>query len=108
MTIAEMPLLHDERRDGWRRWFDQAGLKTDAAESGTLFQDFNLLATAVITGHGIGLCPVEIIRQEIENGDLVVISDIAINHENAYFVRWHRESSPAAEAFVQWFLSAMA
>lgn len=32
-----------------------------------------MLATAVIAGHGVALCPVEVFRREIERGDLLVL-----------------------------------
>lgn len=103
-AIAAAPLLHDETRAGWGEWFGRAGIGPEAASAGPIFQDFNLLATAVIAGHGIALCPVEVFRKEIDGGDIVVLSDVATNSDSAYFVRWRQEGSPLAEAFVQWFL----
>lgn len=106
-AISSAPLLHDERRESWSEWLCRAGLDRATANAGPVFQDFNMLATAVIAGHGIGLCPVEIIRPEIEAGDLIVLSDIAINTEKAYFVRWRHDCKPVVEAFVGWFQRAV-
>lgn len=103
-AIAAAPLLHDDARAGWAEWFLRTDLDPEAANAGPIFQDFNLLATAVIAGHGIALCPVEVFHKEIASGDLVVLSDVATNSDSAYFVRWRPEGGPLAEAFVQWFL----
>lgn len=106
-AIAAAPLLHDAGREGWRDWFGRAGLNPAAASPGTVFQDFNLLATAVIAGHGVALCPVEVFRKEIADGDLIVLSEIPTNPDKAYFVRWRDESNPVAEAFVMWFMNSI-
>ena len=72
--IIASDLLHDASREGWKEWSAAAGLKLTKALSGPIYQDFNLLATAVIAGHGIGLCPVNVFSAEIRRGDLVVAS----------------------------------
>lgn len=105
--FATVPLLHDGGRDGWREWFGTAGLATVAADAGPVYQDFNLLATAAIAGHGVALCPIEVCRQEIASGDLIVLSDIATKRDNAYFVKLREEARPLAESFVGWFLECV-
>lgn len=105
-TLVRASLLHDESRDGWREWCERAGLtglKRPRSLSGPIFQDFNMLATAVIAGHGIGLCPVNVFRAEIERGDLVVLSDIATNEDKGYYMMWRDTAGPLVTQFVQWF-----
>lgn len=77
------------------------GNRTNSA--GPIFQDFNLLATAVIAGHGVALCPIEVFRREIENGDLVILSDIATLEEESYFLITKKARSKAIAAFGDWF-----
>ncbi|MEW2915121.1 LysR substrate-binding domain-containing protein [Leisingera sp. JC11] len=101
--IAAAPLLHDENREGWRQWFQTAGVPWMAEDSGVVYQDFNLLATAVIAGHGVALCPVEVFRMEVARGDLIVLSDIAANANAAYFASYHEKAKAAVTDFVQWF-----
>ena len=72
-------------------------------ELGFIFQDFNLLATAVIAGHGVALCPVEVFRREIENGDLVILSDVATLEDESYFLITKLTRSKAAASFADWF-----
>ncbi|WP_309486614.1 LysR substrate-binding domain-containing protein [Sinorhizobium sp. 8-89] len=58
--IAEADLLHDEATAHWQQWFTKAGVSSSGAPRGPVFQDFNLLATAAIAGHGVALCPIEV------------------------------------------------
>lgn len=103
--IAEADLLHDETPERWLNWCRKAGLQPDKAPRGPVFQDFNLLATAVIAGHGIALCPTEVFRREIERGDLVVLSEIETLSDEGYFLITTRPASQPARQFRDWFLA---
>lgn len=105
--FSSAPLLHDADRDGWREWFVKAGVAPEAAESGPVYQDFNLLATAAVAGHGVALCPVEVFRQEIASGDLIVLSDVATKQDRAYFVKLREDARPLAESFAAWFVECV-
>jgi DNA-binding transcriptional LysR family regulator len=102
-VISNAPLLHDENKEGWKNWFQAAETKWSADDNWPVYQDFNLLVTAALAGHGVALCPVDAFRIEIERGDLIVLSEIAINENAAYFVRHRKAASPAVFKFVQWF-----
>lgn len=101
--IAGADLLHDETRDGWREWFSESGLPGVDVGNGPVFADFNILATAVIAGHGVALCPVEVFRDELKRGDLIVLSEIATNRDKGYFLTMLAQASPAAFKFADWF-----
>ena len=101
--IASAPLLHDETTAGWQEWCRLAGIPEAKVTSGTIYQDFNLLATAVIAGHGIGLCPVNVFREEIGRGDLVVISSVSIYDDKGYAIVTRRDRSKVVADFVEWF-----
>ena len=103
--IAASPLLHDETRDGWREWCVAAGIASMDVSNGPVYQDFNLLATAVIAGHGIALCPVNVFRAEISRGDLVILSDTATNEDKGYYVMSRADRPKIAEDFVAWFVA---
>ncbi len=102
-AIAKAPLLHDETRDGWREWFHAAETSWSDKDNWPVFQDFNLLVTAAIAGHGIALCPIDTFRIEIERGDLVVLSDIVVNQNSAYFASYREAAGSAVSEFVDWF-----
>lgn len=105
--IASSPLLHDETTQGWKDWCKAADISDRSVQSGTIYQDFNLLATAVIAGHGIALCPVKVFSEEIRRGDLVVISDISTNGDKDYVAMIRRDRSNAAADFVNWFVDVV-
>jgi len=101
--IAGADLLHDETRQGWQEWFVKAGIgKTDVG-NGPVFADFNILATAVIAGHGVALCPIEVFREELRRGDLVVVSDISTDDDKGYFLTMSAQPSAAEITFADWF-----
>ncbi|MCA1441905.1 LysR family transcriptional regulator [Ensifer sp. IC4062] len=101
--IAAADLLHDETTRHWQHWLTKAGLSLPKSLGGPVFQDFNLLATAAIAGHGVALCPVEVCRREIENGDLIVLSDIAVLEQESYFLISKISRQKAVSAFCAWF-----
>jgi len=102
--IAKADLLHDETMTHWQQWFAKAGLQQGGrTPRGPVFQDFNLLATAAIAGHGVALCPVEVCRREIKNGDLVVLSDISVLDQESYFLITKAARHKHVAAFCGWF-----
>jgi DNA-binding transcriptional LysR family regulator len=107
-AIAGADLLHDESPLNWSTWFQAAGISPLPPARGPIFQDFNLLATAVIAGHGIALCPVEVFAREIDAGDLVVLSDIATLENESYFMVTPERASPEIRAFTRWFQDHLA
>lgn len=88
-----------QRRDGKR-----VSISDRNVQAGTVFQDFNLLGTAVIAGHGIGLCPVKVFSEEIRRGDLIVLSDFSTNGDKDYTIMIRQDSSGIATEFVRWFV----
>jgi DNA-binding transcriptional LysR family regulator len=104
--FAKVPLLHDEYRDGWRKWFKAQGMSLPENDNSPVYPDFNLLATAVIAGHGMALCPVEVFRHEIEQGDLIILSDASVNTGAAYYVSFRQPASNLTVDFVNWFREA--
>lgn len=100
-------LLHDESRRDWADWFAAAGVKPKGELRGTVFQDFNLLSTAVIAGHGVALCPVDMMRTEIAAGDLVVLNARTILDQRSYAIFTRKPARRAARQFRDWFLDAI-
>ena len=103
--IASADLLHDESQDAWRDWFRKAGLPVKNSPAGPIFQDFNLLATAVIAGHGIALCPTALLREELRRGDLIVLSEIETLEDSGYFLITDKQPTNRVIAFVDWFVA---
>ncbi|MBX5174329.1 LysR family transcriptional regulator [Rhizobium sp. NZLR1b] len=104
VPFAAADLLHDESADGWREWFRKTDIKAPVPVRGPIFQDFNILATAVIAGHGVALCPVEVFRREIDRGDLVVLSDIATAETQGYYLITSSWAKKPVRRFTEWFM----
>lgn len=105
-AIAALELLHDTDRSGWEAWFDRVGLDARQVPSGTVFQDFNLLRAAALSGQGVALCPEAMIRPDLDAGHLLRLSDTRVLAEHGY----HLLSGPlaggsAAGAFRDWVLA---
>lgn len=96
-------LLHDVSVQPWEDWFVAADFRPTRVSHGPVFPDFNLLANAVMAGDGIALCPVEVFAREIARGDLVVLSDVATQRDEAYYMVTVERPPPAVSAFVTWF-----
>ncbi len=111
-TATEMlaaGLLHDTDLSGWRAWLDTAGLPEVEVAPGPVFEDFNLLRAAVLAGQGIALCPPAIIADDLCQGRLLRLSEIAIRESYGYYVvstaEPQAQSGPAVAAFRNWLLS---
>lgn len=101
--IATADLLHDETTAPWRDWFEMAAPGLHPPLRGPIFQDFNLLATALIAGHGIALCPVDVFSRELANGDLVLLSEVATLEHQAYLMQLPDRPSSLVRQFADWF-----
>ncbi|MEZ2219010.1 LysR substrate-binding domain-containing protein [Rhizobium sp. RCC_161_2] len=104
--LASAELLHDETTDAWARWFAIAGLR-DTPRAGPLFADFNLMIGSVIGGQGVGLCPTALIADELAQGSLVTLSNMASDTDKAYWLIEAKSLSHEAAIFRDW-LSAQA
>jgi len=105
--LKKADLLHDESRSFWADWFAAAGVTPKGELRGPVFQDFNLLSTAVIAGHGVALCPVDVMRQEIARGDLVVLSDRTILDDRSYAIFARKPLRRPVRRFRDWFVAAI-
>jgi len=108
ISTKESPLdgvtvLHDETKEAWNTWVKKYSSELVKVKNGPIFEDFNMFASAVIAGHGVGLCPVEIFSREIKSGELVIFSDVSIFSEKFYMLTTGSHPSRAVSAFVRWF-----
>lgn len=101
-------LLHDEVISAWEDWFEKAGYRPQGLIHGPVYQDFNLLATAVIAGHGVALCPIEVFRRELSHGDLVILSNVSTLADQGYYLICDKNSNRATKAFSRWFVEICA
>lgn len=106
-AISEMDLLHDSDHSGWQKWFARAGLDVPSPEAGPLFEDFNLLRTAALSGQGVALCPEVMIQRDLDSGHLVRLSRVKVLEDYGYYLLQGplaAATSSDAAAFGAWVL----
>lgn len=87
-AIATLGLLHDTDLSGWQAWFARAGAGDQPPPAGPVFEDFNLLRAAALSGQGVALCPEAMIRDDLDAGHLVCLSQTGVLEEFGYYLLW--------------------
>jgi len=85
-ALMAMGLLHDGDTTGWTRWFAHMALEMPRNMAGATFEDFNLLRTAALSGQGVALCALEMVRPDIASGTLVALSQVPIRNGFDYYL----------------------
>lgn len=101
-------LLHDTDLSGWAAWFARAGLDAPVPTGGPVFADFNLLRAAALAGQGVALCPLAMIRSDIEAGRLVQLSKVSVLEDHGYYLLRGPVTGALAQksrAFVDWTMA---
>ncbi len=106
--IAKCNLLHDTDTTGWHAWLGESYPAKNGGLADIVFEDFNLLRAAVLAGQGVALCPTAIIRDDLEAGRLVSLSDRTTESEYNYFAVYRSAlENESVGIFFSW-LSEMA
>lgn len=92
--ILALGLLHDTDATGWQEWFQRAGLSVALPADVPVFQDFNLLRAGALSGQGVALCPLAMIRDDLNAGRLIQLSPLSVHEDSGY----HLLTGPLAEA----------
>ncbi|SOC93381.1 DNA-binding transcriptional regulator, LysR family [Rhizobium sp. AN5] len=103
-SLPRAELLHDATETAWRDWLAAAGLFLFQG-TGPIFADFNLLVTALKAGHGIGLCPTALLRDEIADGQLTVLFDRAADADKYYWLIEAEEMTASARLLSDWLIA---
>ncbi|WP_268894650.1 LysR substrate-binding domain-containing protein [Paragemmobacter ruber] len=107
-------LLHDTDTGGWAEWFRRAGvplpMTAEVRTGAAVFEDFNLLRAAALAGQGVALCPLAMIRPDLEAGRLVQLSEVSVMEDWGYHLVTGRlmegAQMQAAQAFRDWAYAA--
>ena len=104
--IAKASLLHDTDLAAWQKWFKAAGVAGPEVSAGPIFEDFNLLRSSALAGHGVALAPPTLIADDLAAGRLVTLSDVSVFKSYGYYVLEPEDPDPrkaaAAETFKRW------
>jgi DNA-binding transcriptional LysR family regulator len=89
LKISQGPFLHDAARvDHWQQWLLENSQPIVLAKRGSSFDDFNLLRAAALSGHGIALCPLALIAQDISEDKLIKLdTNCSKDNYNYYFLK---------------------
>ena len=100
--------MHEQNRRGWENWFHNAGVETDTLPAGPVFEDFNLLRSAALAGHGVALCAPTLLADDLKTGRLIQLSDIPVQDNLDYFILERHEfpgaKLEARDTFKAWLL----
>jgi len=101
--LCELPLIHDNSRMVWRRWFSEFVPGSEAWNNGYVYTDLSLAIDAALDGEGVFLADDILCAQEIESGALVKALPETVRCA-WYCIATHGErvSDPAIQAFSEW------
>lgn len=100
--LLATPLLHHLDSSGWQQWFANAGLENLPPQPGLVFDDFNEMSTAAIAGHGVALCPLALVEQDVRLGLLKVISPVTAEEGREYVLVHRADGDPRVMAARDW------
>ena len=84
--LIKLGLLHDTDSDGWQSWMKLAGIHVPTQLAGAMFEDFNLLRAAALSGQGVALCATAMIQPDLDAGRLIQLSNISVLNNHAYYL----------------------
>lgn len=105
--LSKMPLLQQTTRPTiWQEWFLANHIDHYSPFSGQRYELFSMLAVAAAQGMGMALIPRMLIEQELQSGQLIIISDKTLVSYRAYYiVHANQDISPMVDSFVKWVKS---
>lgn len=110
-SITHAGLLHDANIDGWTDWLKRTELDSIPTVTGPVFEDFNLLRAAALSGQGVALCPLALIGTDLLSNRLIQVSDIAVNQNYNYYLInssvQDSEKIAARTCFVDWIFDTL-
>ena len=102
-AMLQAGLLHDTDQGGWRDWLARAGLAAPADLPGPVFEDFNLLRAAALSGQGVALAAQAMIGEDLAENRLILLSDITVKDEFSYYLAWADGAGGRKESAIRLF-----
>jgi LysR family transcriptional regulator, glycine cleavage system transcriptional activator len=107
--LAALPLLQRAQRGyGWDEWADAAAADWDRGDSPELlFEGFSVLIPAAIAGCGLAICPLFLVLDALERGDLVRPLGETVTGASGYYavVAAGAGRNSAREQLLEWLLA---
>ncbi|MCZ2722924.1 LysR family transcriptional regulator [Marinomonas sp. 15G1-11] len=77
-NFQDFPLIHDNGREIWRKWYEKFAPKDAHWQHGKVYSDLALAIDAAVDGEGIILADEHICHRELQAGTLVKLDDRVI------------------------------
>jgi LysR family transcriptional regulator, glycine cleavage system transcriptional activator len=106
--LTRVTLLHQTTRtDAWARWFENAGIENGHPLRGPRFEQFNMIAQAVVCDLGVAILPRILILEELSCGKMVELFDRPTRSNSSYYlvVPENKSSNALISAFTQWLVN---
>jgi len=106
--LLNYPLLHPSTNYwDWKKWFEAAGLDPADAERGQVFDTTETSLRATLSGLGITIGDLSLIREELASGQLVMPFDLIVSADTGYSLLCRPEAyrDPKLAAFRDWILA---
>lgn len=105
--LLRLPLLHEENRDLWQRWFAATGTE-ETINRGIVYTDGGLILQAALQGEGVALLDELFVRDDIRAGRLIRPFEFSIPHGAYWLVARTFTGLPEeTAAFIRWLEMAM-
>jgi LysR family glycine cleavage system transcriptional activator len=104
--LLKLPLLRLGDWTNWGRWFEAAGVTTQAMP-GPVLNRASMLIDAAIDGQGVALARTALVAWDIIHGRLVRPVDVSLAMSNTYWIVYPKVNSKVAKiaAFREWLLA---
>jgi LysR family transcriptional regulator, glycine cleavage system transcriptional activator len=106
--LAELPLIHDERSEGWSDWFESVGVDAGEISAGLDFSDSDAALQAAIFGHGIALASQPLVQQLLAEKALIQSHSHGLKTGHQWFaISTVKElSEPITKSTWDWLVAA--
>lgn len=107
--LSRHTLLRSEG-EGWKPWFEAAGLDWPEPSRGPMFNDSSHTLQAAIEGQGIALARSSLIGNDLHNGVLVQLFAITVPSDRKFYLVYPPKlaDSPKLAPFRQWLFDEVA
>lgn len=100
--LTHLPLLHEESRDLWQKWFASVGIDTKPTR-GMVYTDGALVLQAALQGEGAALVDELFAKEDLKAGRLCQPFELSIPHGSYWLVAKNFARLPEdVAAFVHW------
>jgi len=103
--LLKVTLLHDERSEQWRDWFEAAGVATGDISAGLDFSDSDFALTAAELGLGVALASLPLSSDAIATGRLIQPLPQVLETKQSWIISTTAKEleDPITQAVWNWF-----